>query len=121
MGERELIAAEAKVVASQTDLQATIAQLKYRLKPSTLASDAWHGVIDKGSEFSEKGVSAVSGRPGAAGGAGLAVLLFLMRHPLARLLGGVFGRDKGRKGRVKADLLRTDKDYDLTAPVVVAK
>lgn len=120
MGERELNAAKAKVVASQTDLQATIAQLKYRLKPSTLASDAWHGVRDKGSEFSEKGVNAVAGRPGAAGSAGFAVLLFLLRHPLARLLGNIFG-GKSATGRVKADLLHTDKDYDLTAPVVVAK
>lgn len=121
MGERELIAAKAKVVASQTDLQTTIVELKHRLKPSTLVNDAWHSVRDKGSEYSEKGVNAVSGRPAVAGGAGLAVLLFLLRGPLARLLGGIFGKDSGRTGRVKADLLQTDTDYDLTAPVVVAK
>lgn len=121
MGERELIAAKAKVTASQTELQTTIAEIKHRLKPSTLAADAWHGLRNKGSEYSEKGVSAVAGRPAAAGGAGLAIVLFLLRGPLARLLGGIFGSDKGRSRRVKADLLHADTEYDLTAPVVVAR
>lgn len=121
MGERELIAAKAKVIVSQMDLQTTIAAIRHRLKPSTLASEAWHGVRDKGSEYSEVGIKAVASRPAAATGAGLAILLFLLRGPLSRLFGSIFGNDKGRRGRVEADLLHTDMQYDLTAPVVVAK
>lgn len=119
MGERELMKARADVARSRADLTATITQLKHRLKPATLASDAWRGVKDRSSEYSGKGVQAVAERPGLAGGAVAAVLLFLLRGPLAQLLSRAFGSGRDNPGEVKADLLHGDKDYDLTAPVVV--
>lgn len=117
MPERELTAARAKAEASKTALTDTIAELQHRLRPSTLASDAWHGVRDKGSDYADKGLHAVTGHPAAAGGAVAAVVLFLLRAPLASLVTGLFGSDRDA-GRVTADLTQKDDDFDLTAPVV---
>lgn len=118
MAERELIAAKAKAEALQAQLMSTVGELKHRLKPSTLASDAWHGVKDKGSDFGGKGVQAVKDRPGVSGGALAAVALFLLRGPIAHLLSRLFGGSREDAGIVKADLSDAKKDYDLTAPVV---
>lgn len=117
MAERELIAARAKVVSSKAALDATVKELQYRLKPGTLASDAWHSVRDKGSDVAGQGVHAVTGHPGAAGGAIAAVLLFLLRGPLASVLTRLFGSGRDA-GRITTKLTRKDDDFDLTAPVV---
>lgn len=117
MPERELIAARAKAEASKAALTNTVHQLQYRLKPSTLASDAWHGVRDKSSGYADKGLHAVTEHPAAAGGAIAAVVLFLLRGPLASVLTSLFGND-GDKGRVTTDLTQEHDDFDLTAPVV---
>lgn len=118
MAEEELIAARAKVEHYKSDLQNTTAKLKERLKPAHLASDAWHVVREKGTEFSGKGVKAATARPGAAGGVSVAILLLLLRKPLARFLSWTFGNNREPPGAVKADLLHASKDYDLTAPAV---
>lgn len=118
MPERELIAARAKVETSKAQLTATIDELKYRLKPATLASDAWSGVKDKSSDYAGKGVHAVTGHPGAAGGAVAAIALFFLRHPIASLLTRLFGGRQQEAGRVTTDLSHSNDDFDLTAPVV---
>lgn len=120
MAERELIAARARVEASRVDFLATVEQLQHRLKPSTLAGDAWHGMKEKSSEFSGKGMHAVAERPAAAGGALVAVLLFLLRGPLAGILTRAFTGRRRVPGTVKADIVDKNVDYDLTAPVVAA-
>lgn len=117
MSERELMAARARVSTSKAALLGTVDELKYRLKPSTLASDAWHGVRDKSSDYAGKGVHAVTGHPAAAGGAVAALVLFLLRGPLANLLARLFGSERDA-GRVTADLTQAGDDFDLTAPVV---
>lgn len=117
MAEKELIAARAKVDFYKGDLQKTIGEIKERLKPANLASDAWHGIKDKGTSLGGSGAKTVTAHPGAAGGAVFAVLLFFLRGPLGRLLSRLFGNEREVSGGVKADL-HTDKDFDLTAPVV---
>lgn len=118
MAERELIAAKAKVAISKAQLADTIKELQFRLKPSTLASDAWHGVKDKSSDYAGKGVHAVSDHPAAAGGAIAAIALFLLRGPLASVLTRLFGGGRDKEGQITTDLSRNEDDYDLTAPVV---
>lgn len=118
MAEKELIAARAKVEYFKSDLQRTAAELRERLKPANLASGAWHGVRDKSSEVGGRGAKVVSNHPGAVGGGVAAVLLLLLRHPLARLLARIFGKSRDVPGAVRADLTDPDKDFDLTAPVV---
>lgn len=118
MAEKELIAARAKAEHYKSDLQKTTAELKDRLKPAHLAADAWHVVRDKGAEFSGKGVKAATARPGAAGGATVAILLLLLRKPLAHFLAWTFGNNREPAGGVKTDLLHASRDYDLTAPAL---
>lgn len=118
MAEKELKAARAKAEHYKSDLQRTTAELKDRLTPAHLATEAWHTVRDKGMEYSGKGAKAATARPGAAGGAAAAVLLLLFRKPLAHFLSWTFGSNREPPGAVKADLLHASKDYDLTAPVV---
>ncbi len=95
----------------------TIKELQYRLKPGTLASDAWNGVRSSGSEVAGKGMHAMTGHPGAAGGVVAAIALFLLRGPLANLLTRIFSGESA-KGRVTTKLTHKDDDFDLTAPVV---
>lgn len=118
MAEKELRAARAQALAYRTDLTRTTALLKERLKPANLASDAWHVVRDKGVEYGGKSVKAASGHRGPVGGIGAALLLLLLRKPIAHFLSWTFGNNREPAGAVKADLLHASKEYDLTAPVV---
>ena len=118
MPQRELIAARARAQRSRADMVATIAELKERLKPANIASDAWSSVKEKGTQASGQGVKAITSHPGSAGGIVAALALFLLRQPLAQLVTRIFGGTRP-PGEVKANLLDTQTDYDLTAPVVV--
>ena len=118
MAEKELIAARARAEAYKSDLTRTTVLLKDRLKPANLASDAWHVVRDKGTSYSDKGVKAASKNPGALGGVVGAVLLLLLRKPLAHFLSWTFGNNREPPGAVRADLVHASKDYDLTAPAL---
>ncbi len=121
MAERELIVARARAETSKASLVATIGELKHRLAPATLASDAWHGVKDKSAEVSGKGVRAVTEHPGTASGVVAAVALFLLRKPLADVVGRVFGDGPDDEGQVTTDLSARPENFDLTAPVVPQK
>ena len=118
MAEAELRAARAQAAAYKDDLTRTTGLLKERLKPANLASDAWHVVRDKGAEYGGKSVKAASGHRGPVGGVIGALLLLLLRKPLAHFLSWTFGSNREPPGAVKADLLHASKEYDLTAPVV---
>lgn len=118
MGELELRTARTQAQAYKSDLTRTTGLLKARLKPANLASDAWHVVRDKGVEYGGKGVQAASSNRGPAGGIGAALLLLILRKPIAHFLSWAFGNNREPPGGVKADLLHASKEYDLTAPVV---
>jgi hypothetical protein len=80
-------------------LSTTLGELQTRLKPQTLASNAWDGVKDKGGELADDAVEAVKARPVAAGAAVGAVLLFLARSPIKSAAMRLFGSgdDKERE------------------------
>ena len=118
MAEKELRAARLQAEAYKADLTRTTGLLKERLKPANLASDAWHVVRDKGVEYGGKGVNAASGHRGPVAGIGAALLLLVLRKPIAHFLSWTFGSNREPVGAVKADLLHASKEYDLTAPVV---
>jgi hypothetical protein len=77
--------ARAQLIDSAHDLQA-------RLKPKTLARDAWEGAKVKGADWAEDAVDVVRKRPLAATGVIAAVALYLAREPLmdlaSRLMNG---------------------------------
>jgi hypothetical protein len=86
----ELTRAKNEAEAARRRLTTTAAELQQRLKPATLASNAWEGVKDKGEELADGAVEAVRARPVAVSAALGAFTLFLARAPIkagiARLL-----------------------------------
>lgn len=116
--EAELARAKYEAVQAKKRLTSTTGALQYRLKPATIANQAWEGVRDKGTELADDALQAVKERPGAASGALAAVIVFLARHPLWRAATWVLSRKEADDGVVKASLDTHDEHYDLTAPTV---
>ena len=125
----ELERAQYEVEIAKRRFSSTLGALQYRLKPATLANQAWTGVREKSGEVADDALSsvndmadgavrAVKDRPIAASGVAAAILVFLLRAPLWRAARNVFSREEEDPGVIKADLDHHDKDYDLTAPTV---
>jgi ElaB/YqjD/DUF883 family membrane-anchored ribosome-binding protein len=124
----ELERAQYEVEIAKRRFSSTVGAVQYRLKPATIANQAWSGVRDKGSvaadgaihsvnEAADGAVKVVKDRPVAASGVAAAVLVFLLRAPLWRAAKGLFSAPED-KGIIKADLEDHDGNYDLTAPTV---
>jgi len=113
----DLVRAKHDVVVARRRLSDTMGALRYRLKPATLASGAWGGVRDKGSELGHDAVEAVKDRPKTASVAVAAILLFLARDPIRSVAGKLLSRGKD-DDLVTTRLDEADENYDLTAPVV---
>ena len=99
-------------------LASTLGALQYRLKPATLATNAWEGVRDKGSDMADGALQVVKERPVAASGALAGLLVFLARGPLMRGVSRIFSGKPEEDGVIHADLDNHDGNYDLTAPTV---
>lgn len=97
-------------------LSSTMGTLQYRLKPSTIANDAWEGVKGKSGELTDTALQAVKDRPVTASGILAAFLVFLARDPLWHLISRLFGGDD--EGAVTTNLKTKEKHYDLAAPPV---
>lgn len=117
-GTRELEQAAADVERAKKRFASTMGALQYRLKPGTLMNNAWDGVRDKSGEVADTTMQAVKGRPVTVSGILAAILIFLARDPLRRLLASLFSRGgEKREDTIQADLSH-DENYDLTAPTV---
>jgi hypothetical protein len=99
-------------------LSSTLGALQYRLKPATLANDAWNGVKEKSGELGGTALQAVKDRPVTASGVVAGLVLFLAREPLWSVVSSYFGKEKADEGFVTADLHTNDEKYDLAAPPV---
>ena len=99
MSAADILRAKREAELARTRLSTTLGELQTRLKPQTLATNAWEGVKDKSGELADDAVEAVKARPVATGAALGAVLLFLARSPIKsaaiRLFGS--GGDKERE------------------------
>lgn len=88
----EVTAARIEVGRARAQLMDSAHDLQARLKPKTLARDAWEGAKVKGADLAEDAVDAVRKRPLAATGVVAAVALYLAREPLmdlaSRLMSG---------------------------------
>jgi hypothetical protein len=115
--EAQLARAQYEAEQAKKRLASTMGALQYRLKPGTLMNNAWEGVRDKSSDFADDALQAVKERPGAASGVVAAVLIYLARDPLWRVVSRIFARDED-DGIVRANLTEHDENYDLTAPTV---
>ncbi len=86
---------DAKRQAEETRrrLMETAGELQQRLKPATLASNAWEGVKDKSGTLAEDAVQAVKARPVAASAVLAAFTLFLARAPIKSAVARLFSSD----------------------------
>lgn len=115
---KELTRAKYESVKARRRLADTAGLLRHRLKPATIASGAWEGVRDKGSELGHDAVEAVKDRPKTVSIALAAVTLFLARDPIRSVAGKLFSRRGKDDDLVTTRLDETEDNYDLTAPVV---
>ncbi len=90
----ELILARREAEAARQRLTATLSELQQRLKPATLATNAWEGVKDKSGEIAEDAVQAVKARPVAVSAVLAAVTLFLARAPIKSAVAGLFSGEE---------------------------
>ena len=116
MSAGELTRAKQEAERARRRLAATAAELQERLKPGTLASNAWAGVKDKGGEIADDAVDAVKARPVPVAEALTAFTLFLARAPLKAAVTRLFSGSAEDEDLVTARLDEGDENYDLTAP-----
>jgi len=76
-------------------LEGTVADAQQRLRPGSLAGEAWDGVKGKGADLAEGALKAVKKRPAAVSLALGAFALFLARSPIKRAVTGLVSRRKG--------------------------
>ena len=114
----DLARAQYEAIQARKRLASTAGALQYRLKPATIANNAWEGVRDKSTELADDALHAVKERPAAASGVVAAIVVFLARHPLWRVATRIVSRKEEDDGVIKANLDTHDKNYDLTAPTV---
>jgi len=118
MSVAEISIAKQEAERARRRLAATAAELQQRLKPGTLASNAWEGVKDKSGEMADGAVEAVKSRPVPVAAVLTAFTLFLARAPLKAAVSRLFsGSDEGDEDLVTVRLDGGDDDYDLTAPL----
>ncbi|HEX8375668.1 MAG TPA: DUF3618 domain-containing protein [Geminicoccaceae bacterium] len=116
MSANELRLAKREAELARRRLAATAAELQQRLKPGTLAHNAWSGVKDKSGELADDAVEAVKARPVPVAAALTAFTLFLARAPLKSAVSWLFSGRGDDEDLVTARLDEGDENYDLTAP-----
>jgi hypothetical protein len=89
----DLVLARREAEAARRRLTATMSELQQRLKPATLATNAWEGVKDKSGELADDAVQAVKARPVAVSAVLAAVTLFLARAPIKSAVTSLFSDD----------------------------
>jgi hypothetical protein len=88
----EILKAKREEALARRRLQATVGELQRRLKPATLATNAWEGVTDKAGAIADDAVEAVKARPMAASAAVGAFTLFLARQPIRSAISWLFAK-----------------------------
>ena len=92
--------------AAREALFVTVEEIKARLAPATIASEAWEGAKEKGIAVAEGAVDSVKQRPAIAAGVAAGAALILARKPIINLLAGLFTdsdrKTKDRKSKLKS-------------------
>lgn len=101
--------ARVEALEAHARLTGTIAEIRARLQPDLLARRGIDRLQERASEVAHSTVDAARARPAVAGSIGGAALLFLLRRPIARLIGRLFlRRDETERPRGK---LKSADDY----------
>ena len=117
MSAADITRAKREAELSRRQLMATVGELQDRLKPASIATNAWEGVKDRSTELADDAVQAVKARPMAASAALGAVTLFLARSPIKSMASWLFSK-KPDDDLVTTRLDTIEDNYDLTTPVV---
>jgi hypothetical protein len=112
----ELVAARVRAETARARLMGTVAELQQRLKPATIAGNAWEGVKERTGDMAGDAVGAVKARPVMVSAALAAFTLFLARSPIKSAVSRLFESDAD-EDLVTTRLAGSDGGYDLTAPV----
>lgn len=84
MSTPELAAAKARALAARQRLMSTVAEVKLRLNPATIAANA----VDDAKVRARDGLAQAADHPGAVAAVTGGVVLLLLRRPLLRRLRG---------------------------------
>ncbi|HEY0626852.1 MAG TPA: DUF3618 domain-containing protein [Allosphingosinicella sp.] len=95
----------------------TLHTLQYRLKPGTLANDAWTGVKDKTGTMTDSALQTVKDRRLTVSGVIAAIVIFLARDSLWTAISKLI-RGEDDSDLVKTKIHKKDENYDLAAPTV---
>ena len=95
--------ARGEAEAAKARLMGTVDELKARLAPGKLTSDAVQAAKDKSIVVADNTVTAVKEKPFVAAGIATAAALFIARRPLFSAVGRWFG---GKNGTVETEKTR---------------
>ena len=116
--------AKRDAVKARRRLDSTLVAVQLRLRPASLAGEAWDGVKDKSADLADGALSAVRKRPAAVSMAIGALALFLAREPLkrvvTRLVAGEPEEDDRPDDRIVSRIETGDAKFTATAPIVDA-
>jgi hypothetical protein len=115
MNAPEILAAKRDAERSRKALMETAHALQQRLKPGTIAGNAWEGVKERGTDLAETTAEAVKARPIAVSAGLAAFTLFLARKPIKSAVSRLFHSAPDED--LVTTTLETDGRYDLTAPL----
>jgi len=92
--------------AAKARLMGTMDELKAKLAPGKLASDAVQAAKDRSIVVADDTVNAVKDKPLMAAGIATATALFIARKPLFGVVSGWFSRDRHENGTENTTLGR---------------
>ena len=85
--EKDLIKARGDAATARERLLGDAHALQARLRPTSLASNAWESVRDRSEAAAQGAVEVARRRPAAAMAAAIGVAALLARKPIGRLIG----------------------------------
>jgi hypothetical protein len=93
MSDQDVASAKLEVAAARERMLASTHALQQRMKPSTLAGNAWDELRDTGEHMAGRVGRAAARRPVATGAAVAGVAALLARKPLGRLVARLTGKE----------------------------
>ena len=114
--------AKRNAVMARARLDSTLVAVQQRMRPGSLAGEAWDGVKDKSADLADGALTAVRKRPAAVSVAVAAVALFLAREPSKRVVSRLFSdeEDSEADGRIVTRIETQDAKFRASAPIVDA-
>lgn len=118
MSASELEGAKRETIRARASLDTTLVALQQRLHPKSLATGAWEGVRDKGSDLADDALQVVKDRPATVSVALAAFAVFLARDPLRKAVTRIFSGTPEDEGQVTTHVDTQETKFKMAAPYV---